>query len=133
MESKGGHNGARACTSPSAAPLTVLLGPSPRIVRRKISALNAALDHLRSLKSAPGLSLDSAKICDQKISEVLAWKTEIEHKPDFPLAHDMNKYMARATSAIGPRRSTQPSDASQVDSACFPPGLDVPVAKRIRT
>jgi hypothetical protein len=82
------------------------LSPHPG-VRRKISALNATLDHLHMLKNEPGLSPASEAVCDQKISEVASWKAEIEQTPDCPLVQDMNKYMARATSAIAPKKSAQ--------------------------
>lgn len=119
---------------PKSHPLTRILGvikPLLHTMHRKIGALNAALSHLQSLKSTPGLSLASAIVCDQKISEVLSWKAEIEKTPDFPLAHDMNKYMARATSAIAPKREASQIDASRADSVC-PTAVDVPTPKRMK-
>eukprot|EP01043_Picozoa_sp_COSAG02_P072039 COSAG02_NODE_13413_length_1398_cov_1.007698_2_plen_110_part_00 len=108
-----------------------MIKPLLHTMHRKIGALNAALSHLQSLKSTPGLSLASAIVCDQKISEVLAWKAEIEKTPDFPLVHDMNKYMARATSAIAPKREASQIDASRADSVC-PTAVDVPTPKRMK-
>jgi hypothetical protein len=114
--------------------MLAVIKPLLHTVHRKIGALNAALSHLKSLKSAPDLSLASAIVCDQKISEVLSWKAEIEKTPDFPLAHDMNKYMARATSAIASKRAasqTPQIDASRADSVCPTTG-DVPTPKRMK-
>ena len=102
-------------------------------VYRKIGALNAALAHLQSLKSAPDLSSASAAVCDQKISEVLAWKAEIEKTPDFPLAHDMNKYMARATSAIASKRAASHIDASRADSVRTRIDVTHTMSKRMKT
>ena len=58
-------------------------------------------------------------------------EAQIEQQPDFPLVHDMNKYMARATSAIAPKRS--PPQIEAAADSLRQSALGAPVAKRMRT
>ena len=88
---------------------------------RKILALNQSLQKLRAIKDTlPASCGDSRAICDSKIREVESWKVEIENEPDQPLAYDMNKYLARATSAILPKKRARdefPDECSNSESA----------------
>ena len=76
---------------------------------RKILALNQSLEKLRAIKDTL-----------PAVREVESWKVEIENEPDQPLAYDMNKYLARATSAILPKKRARdefPDECSNSESA----------------